>query len=278
MITSLTLVKNEERFVWYSLSSVIPYVDRAIVWDSGSTDNTRKILFEVKRKYGRKVDLEFLDNFKIEDYSAVYQKMLERIGTKWFMVLDGDEIWWDQTISDFCSFIKKRGDNFESVVVPTINLVGDIFHFQEEAAGKYNLAGKTGHYNLRGVNKEIPGLYADNPHGYFGWKDKSGRLIQDRNPKRIKYLNCPYLHATFLRRSSSFEKDKLVSKRKKKRKYEIGLSLPRDYYYPEVFFREKPKIVECPWEKMDRGFYIRAFFETPLRKIKRRILPDRVGY
>jgi len=278
MITSLTLVKNEERFVWYSLSSVIPYVDRVIVWDSGSTDNTRKILREVKKKYGKKVDLKFLDNFKIEDFTAVYQKMLERVGTEWFMILDGDEIWWDQTISEFCGFIKKKGDNFESIVVPTINLVGDIFHFQEEAAGKYNLAGKTGHYNLRGVNREIPGLYADNPHGYFGWKDESGQLIQDRNPKKIKYLNCHYLHATFLRRSSSFEKDKLVSKRKKKKKYEIGLRFPRDYYYPEVFFRAKPEIVESPWEKMERKFYLRAFFETPLRKIKRRILPDRVGY
>ena len=42
------LIKNEERWVWYALQSVLPYVDKILVWDTGSTDNTVEIIKTIK--------------------------------------------------------------------------------------------------------------------------------------------------------------------------------------------------------------------------------------
>ena len=43
-----TLVKNEEKFVWYSVMSIISHVEKVLLWDTGSTDNTPEILKELK--------------------------------------------------------------------------------------------------------------------------------------------------------------------------------------------------------------------------------------
>ena len=43
-----TLVKNEERFIWFSVMSVIVNVDKVLIWDTGSTDDTVKIIQKIK--------------------------------------------------------------------------------------------------------------------------------------------------------------------------------------------------------------------------------------
>jgi hypothetical protein len=60
--------------------------------------------------------------------------------------------------------------------------------------------------------------------------------------------------------------------RSKKNKHEIGIPVPLDFYYPEVFFRPRPKIVPSVWETPSFNFKLKAFVETPLRKIYRRTL------
>ncbi|MBU1256082.1 hypothetical protein KKA49_00135 [Patescibacteria group bacterium] len=44
------LVKNEERFIWYAIKSVLPFVDKIMVWDTGSTDKTIQIIKSIKSK------------------------------------------------------------------------------------------------------------------------------------------------------------------------------------------------------------------------------------
>lgn len=277
-ITSHTIVKNEARFVWFAVASIIDYVDSVLLWDDNSTDGTKKILKELKSKFGKKVELRFLTDSENLDFTQKRRQMLEVTKTDWILMLDADEIWWDRSIRKLTKFIRNKGNKYESVVVPTVNLVGDIYHYQEEAAGKYNLAGRRGHLNLRAINKNIPGLASDKPHGTWGWTDKSGKMIQDRDPQKIKYLETPYLHASFLQRSGFRQGDRDVPKRAKKLKHEIGIPFPTDYYYPEAFFRSRPEIVTSPWKVMGNTFRQRAYIETPLRKINRRIFPDKVGY
>ena len=155
--------------------------------------------------------------------------------------------------------------------------MGDIFHHQPTSAGKYKIAGRVGHFNLRAINKKIPGLQALGPHGKMGWADGEGKMIQDRDSEKVKFVDAPYLHATNLKRAG-LGKDADVIKRKKKLKYELGKSFPKDFYYPETFFCGHPDFVESPWQVMDLPFKFRAFFETPLKVIKRKILPDKIGY
>lgn len=278
-ITAHTMVKNEARFVWYAVMSVIDHVDKVLLWDTGSTDGTVEICKEIKKLRGTKVDFRQIDQSDILDFTRARREMLEATTTDWFLMVDADEVWWDDSIRKVVDVIKSsKGRELESIVVPTINVVGDMYHYQEEAAGNYHLAGRVGHLNLRGVNRNIPGLSSDKPHGTWGWTDGEGKMIQDRSSKKIKYIDAPYLHATFLERSGFGSGDKVTPKRAKKLKHEIGLEFPLDYFYPEVFFRPRPSIVASPWRAMDRVFKMRAFIETPLRKFKRRVLPKKVGY
>jgi len=74
------------------------------------------------------------------------------------------------------------------------------------------------------------------------------------------------------------ELDKNVPKRARKLKYELGDSFPLDFYYPEVFFKPKPALVLSPWRKMGKGYFAKALIQTPLRKVKRRLIHGKVGY
>jgi glycosyltransferase involved in cell wall biosynthesis len=288
------LVKNEARFIWYAVMSVIKYIDRIRIWDTGSTDGTLEIIEEITKTPEAK-QKDFIDVRKLgendfneenlremmllsedinDKFTAAREVMLEETKAPWFITVDADEVWWDDSIRRVCETIRKEGENFESIVVPTLNAIEDVFHYQEKEAGRYHLAGRVGHYNLRAINRRIPGLKAKGGHGTFGWIDEKGTFIEKRNQEKICFLNAPYLHATHLRRAGTIEKEAEVFKRKKKLKYELGISFPNDFYYPEVFFRSRPEIVPSPWKTPNLGYKIRAFIETPFKKIRRRtILP-----
>lgn len=279
-ITAHTLVKNEARYVWFAVMSVINHVDKVLLWDTGSSDGTLEIIEEIQRLEGGRSKIEFREVGSVspEEFAMVRQEMLDATDTDWFIVVDGDEVWWEDSIRKVVELIQKKGDGLESIVVPTINLVGDIYHYQDPTGGQYNLAGRKGHLNLRGINRRIPGLHSYGPHGKWGWVDRENKMIQYRDEKKIIYVDAPYLHATNVPRAGNIGEEKFVPKRKMKRKYELGIPFPKDFYYPEVFFRQKPEIIPSPWIKMDSYFKIRASLETPFRKLKRKFGKGKVGY
>jgi len=266
-----TLVKNEEKYLWYAVSSVIDYVDKLLLWDTGSTDGSLRIAKRLKEKFPERIDFKQVTLRGAEEFPKVRKAMLEVTDADWFIVVDGDEVWWEDSIKKVVRLISTRGRNIESIVVPMI-------HRQEEAAGKYRIAGRKGHLNLRAVNRKIPGLSSSNPHGTWGWTDGEGKMIQDRDPKKIVFVDAPYLHFSLLPRAGERSEDEKVIKRAQKLKHELGARFPKDYYYPEVFFRPRPDSVPSPWKRMDTKFLIRSAIETPPRKIKRRIWPGGVGY
>ena len=268
-----TLIKNEAKWLWYSVSSVVDHVDKILLWDTGSVDGSIEIERALEREYPGKVILKQREQETASDFTEVRQEMLDETKSDWFLMLDADEIWWEESVKKIISEIKNNGQNMESIVVPTVNLVGDIFHFQEKAAGKYKFGDRVGHYNLRAVNRGINGLHSQGIHGVWGWADIDNKMIQDRNT--YKYIDAPYLHATNLKRSDS---DSNVIKRKNKYRFELGESFSSDFYYPEVFFKDRPDNIESPWGTMPASFKFRAFFETPLRKLKRRVWTGKAGY
>lgn len=273
-----TLVKNEERYLWFAVTSVIEHIDKLLLWDTGSTDGSLKIEQLLAKKYSRKIIYKQRNVSTPEEFPIVRQEMLDATDSDWFMVLDGDEVWWEDSIKLLIAEINHEGAKKESFVVPMTYPIGDIFHRQDESAGMYNLAGKKGNFSLRAVNRGIPGLSSSKPHGKWGWTDANGNMIQDRDSNKIKFIDAPYMHFSLLPRSGSRQDDTKVMKRAGKLKYEIGRAFPNDYFYPEAFFKDKPDFIPNPWVRMYAGFKFRAFFETPLRKIKRRLLKSSVGY
>jgi glycosyltransferase involved in cell wall biosynthesis len=273
-----TLVKNEERYVWFAIMSVINYVDKILLWDTGSTDSTFQILQQIKKQYPDKVELEQVGDVNPEEYTGIRQKMLEKTKGDWVFIVDGDEVWWDDTIKKLITTVSEN-KVIESLVTRYYNLIGDIYHRQEEAAGMYKIDGEKGHLTIRAMSMSVPGLHLERPHGTQGFFDDDGVLIQERDvSKRVHIKEHGYLHFTNLPRSSSRTEDLKVPKRGQKLKHEIGIPLPLDFYYPEVFFRPRPDIVPSPWVKMSDTYKHKALVQTPLRKVKRRLFYGKVGY
>jgi glycosyltransferase involved in cell wall biosynthesis len=272
-----TLVKNEERWLWFAVSSVINFVDKILLWDTGSTDKTLDIIKELTKKYPEKINFCEYGEVSPETFAKARQEMLDETKSDWFILVDADEIWWKDSIRKVTDEIQKNGDKLESIVVPNILPVGDIFHRQEERAGKYKIASRTGHYNLRAIKRNIPGLRSEGVHGVWGYVDGDGEKIQNRDSAKVGFTDAPYMHMTHLPRAG-VGKDVDVIKRKGKFIYEIGEVLPLDFYYPEALFEERPGFISSPWTTATTSFKCRAFFETPLRKIKRRVWQGRAGY
>lgn len=231
------LVKNEENFIWYAVASVVEHVDKVMIWDNGSTDGTIKVIEELKKKWPSKISFKKFSG----EVSLARQKMLDESDSDWIIILDGDEVWWEESIRILLSEIYKNGKNLDSIVVPFKNLIGDMFHFQEESKGKYKIDDKEGFITIRAINKKIPGLQVKGKYPIEGYCDSRNTPIQNLNRQRREFLECPYLHLTHLRRSR---------KKSDKIKYGRGLPFPKDFFYPEAFFRPRPEIVPLVWSKI----------------------------
>lgn len=274
-----TLVKNEERYLWYAVMSVINFVDKVLLWDTGSTDKTVEIIREIQKIKGDKIDFKEVGSVDPEQFTKIRQRMLDQTKSDWFLIIDGDEVWWNNSIKKIVQTIQEEGDKLEMIVSSYFNVVGDIYHYQEENAGRYQIDNKLGHFNIRAVNRKIAGLHFEKPHGQQGLYDKNGVLIQERPKKYRQFIDAPYMHFTNMIRSSSRISDLSVPKRSQKLKYEIGLSFPENFHYPEIFYHEKPEIISSPWEKMSTSFFLRGLGETFLKKTKRRfVTPKNSGY
>lgn len=275
-ITVHTIVKNEENFLWYSVMSVINNIDEMLLWDTGSTDNTINIIKILKKKYPKKIKVKFVKQKDIYDFTKISQQMVEETTGDWAIVVDGDEIWWEESICNLVNIINKNLE-LETIVSSYINCVGDIYHYQNEKMGRYKIDDKQGHLNIRAMNMNIPGLHYDKPHGQRGLYDSKNVLIQERpKDKRVHIAKPAYLHMTHLKRSSN---DEDVAKRVMKYKYSKGLSFNSDFFYPEAFFYKRPKLIPNIWIKRSVKYELKASMFDSLRIVKNSLpIPEKSGY
>jgi hypothetical protein len=267
------LVKNEENYIWYALQSVLPYVDKIMVWDTGSEDKTIEIIRSINSS---KLDFVERGSVDLNSFTKVRNEMLEATDKKkydWLMILDGDEIWPSDSLKKVIAYLKSHEDS-EAVFVRTLNSVGDIYHALPESAGQYIFKDKKGHLALRFFNlKTITGLHVDLPHGQEGYYAKDNCPIQSL-PK-VNFVDTFYIHTTHLQRSS---KDNFTLKRGFKRKYEIGRRIDKKDL-PKIFFEERPENVPCVNNKMNTLTLLRCLIETPPKLIKRLIYKsNKSGY
>lgn len=268
-----TLVKNEERYLWFSVASVVNFVDKVLIWDTGSTDKTVEIITQLQKKYPGKIEFKETGGAGRVRLAQLRQEMLDASDCDWILVLDGDEVWWEDSIRKLIATILVKGGDLHSIVTPYVSMVGDIYHRRSDLTGRYEIGEHTGHINLRAINRKTPGLHVEKPYGKEGYFNDQSVALQDESPERREFINAPYMHFSHLRRSNRVN----VIDRLKKYKHEIGEPLPLDYYYPEVFFRPGPLLASDIWRPMSFSFKLHSYLETPFKMIKRNIAPRDVA-
>src|SRR3989344_1504200 len=162
MKTNLTIhcvVKNEEKWIWFALRSVLDIADKVLVYDTGSSDRTVDIIKSIKSK---KIIFEGKGEVDAKGLTKLREEQLKRTKTDWFLILDGDEIWPERAKKELVRLIKNADKSRWGVVVRAWNFVGDIYHYHPESIHyhwPYAPKNYKGWANLRVFKKLIPGLH-----------------------------------------------------------------------------------------------------------------------
>ncbi len=268
------LVVNEQNWIWYALMSVIDYVDEILVWDTGSTDKTPEIVNLINNP---KIKFKECGLVDATGHSRLRQHMLAETTSDWFIILDGDEIWWEHSIRQLINTIHNN-PHAAALISPFYNAVGDVFHYQNPRDINYKILDHRGGFNIRAINRKLPKLKLVNPHGKQEYQTNSIPL-QNLSPDKLLYADFPYFHTTHLVRSNSHSLDKKTLKRNFKFRYDLGIRFPKHFNYPEVFYLPRPAIVPSPFSHRTPIYELIAGVFGVLRVIKKFTHPkDSEGY
>ncbi len=265
------IVKNEDKYIWFSIMSVVRHLERLLIYDTGSTDKTVEIIQSIKKEFEKKIEFREVGGVDSYGMTTLRQKMLDETKSDWFILIDGDEVWCENSILNVLKVIEQKGDSIYCIVNPVINLVGDIYHYQKNSLGRYKILGRVGHFNIRAINRKIKGLNIKNEYPLEGFFDEKDVLLQNQPAKKIYFLNESILHFSNLKRSSLEGADEMAVKRRAKFKFDFGKRFERGFVYPEVFYMDFPKIVPNPWRKRSLSYLAKSSVEYPLKILKRKI-------
>lgn len=274
-ITAHTLIKNEERWIWFALHSVLDHVDEIMVWDTGSTDRTVSL---VKSIPSPKIKLRQIQVSTPQEHTDARAAMLKNTSADWILILDGDEIWWSDSLRACRKAIDEHPD-LSALISPFINVVGDVFHYQSNSGSHYQIGSRRGAYNLRFINGRIPGLHISNPHGRQEYRNAKDISLQHFPQDQLLFVDAPYLHTTHLQRSATRSLDTSTLKRDFKYRIEYGHAFPVGFTYPEPFYL--PRIVRDvpdPFIKRSWYFSVQSLAYSPARTIKKMFTGTPSGY
>lgn len=261
-ITGHCVVKNEDRFVWFAINSVLPFLDRLIVFDTDSTDNTVQIIKSIKNK---KIVFEEKGPVTPDGLTQLRNKQIEMTATDFFMLLDGDEIWPKTSMVLLTDTLPKLPKSKLAIYCRTRNAVGDVFHYLPENTGRYHFQNRLGNYNMR-IFRNISGLkvMGNYPLESYTLNGVSLNNLDDH----LFFLDAWYLHATHLARSSKPDSIQNTLHRQNKFRIEEGQIMKKNEL-PEVFFSYRPPFVPDPVVQQSRSYSLLARLLTPLKRIKR---------
>lgn len=233
-ITAHCLIKNEENFIWYAVKSVIDFVDKLIIFDTGSQDNTVKIVNSLKKEYPTKIFFEQKGLCDKEKHTEFRNEMIKRTDTDWFMILDGDEVWTSRGMIEALDIINSN-KYVKCIISPFYLCVGDVFH--HSLRGKFGINGQKMHMTPRLF--ECDGLRWTGKYGRDYIIDKDGEKMFKKNNIILKNR---FWHLTHLERSSIENDFSSGGKRKDKKRltyFLIGKKIKEQV--PEVFKKNGEK-------------------------------------
>lgn len=267
-ITAHLVVKNEDMFIWYAISSIINFTDRIIIFDTGSQDRTEMIIKTFKSD---KIVFAQKGEVNSQELTNLRQEQVEMTRTDWCWIVDGDEIYPKSTAREIIKYVGKKDKRYEGGVVRRYDLLGDIYHYQRESVGEYNLFGQRGHLVLRLINKRrIPLLNARGIYPYEGYFDSQGKPLIKHRKENFFITRHHLFHAMYLPRSTlGSNLDKTLHRHKYK--IETGYPFKSKKEFPEVFYLHRPNLVPDVSRPRNISYEIQASIITPLKQLKRKI-------
>ena len=272
--TAHMIVKNEEKWIWFAIMSVIEYMDKILIFDTGSSDNTVLIIEDIINYHPLGSKIFFVKKGRVNKYEfkLLRQEQIELTETKWFLVLDGDEIWYKELISNLIDISKMQ--DCKMIATRFHNCVGDVFHYKDFSSENYCIKGIVGSITIRAYSKEIEGIHCSGDYGVEGYFDKNFQEVQKRE-KEIYIQDGFYFHTSYLQRSSSLFNDWKIPYRRKKVFAKLTNSISKDFKFPEVFYLEKPIGIPDPFKKISFQFlFLQAIFE--LMRVFKKIFKIRI--
>lgn len=260
-ITTHSLIKNEQNWIWFSLNSVLEQSSKLLVYDDNSTDNTEAVVSLINSD---KIQYKKVEAKTSQDHTKLRNEMVAATKTEWFLVLDGDEVWNNETLRQLLLFLEKQPKNVWAVATRTRNCVGDVYHYQAESAGRYQILGRKGNLSIRAYRK-LPGFHWSGDYPLEAWCDQSGIPVNKQND-HLSFFDSYYWHMTFLPRTTA----KSSVKGWRKIKFETGIPVENESDLPEVLFStNKPTIVPNPLVKMPSWKHLLGKVVLLLKNIRR---------
>jgi len=164
-LTAHCMIRNEP-FVYYAVKSIYKYVDIILLYDTGSDDehtieDIYKLLDEDDQKKIRfKVHEIETDETKWKVGQArataknnegkkgkwwVRRKMIEDTKTEYFMILDGDEVYYEDTIKEIVNVVIPHWSKNKLCGFVTLNWFMDLEHvFKQSKSGRFFVTDKIG--------------------------------------------------------------------------------------------------------------------------------------
>jgi glycosyltransferase involved in cell wall biosynthesis len=108
LVSSITMVKNEEEFVGYALMSAYRHVDQMVVVDGGSSDGTCAIIEFIIRELDTEHKITFWSDPRPKNKLILTRNdMLARCTGEWILRLEGDEVYTDEHISSVRRYLEE---------------------------------------------------------------------------------------------------------------------------------------------------------------------------
>ncbi len=106
-LVSISLLKDEEFWVWYALTSISPFVDRMLVFDNRSRDSTVEIIKSMGHIRDKLVLFEDFGGISEDRMREKTLDVAREEGGTHVLIVDGDEVWPSFDLS-FCREILER--------------------------------------------------------------------------------------------------------------------------------------------------------------------------
>ena len=263
-VTAHMVVKNEDQWVWYAINSVLPHIDSFLITDTGSSDHTIEIIKSISSP---KIIFNQVKILSREDVSKVRQSQIDNTKTKWFWIVDGDEVYSDTLAKEILEAISI--DKYSAIVVRRHDLLGDIYHKQIETVGTYEMFGETGHLLIRLLNNDLlKGLVVKGQYPQESYYTLGDEKVNNLDKKKVYITKHSLYHAMYLKRSSLGGNLPMFNRGK----YKVESGIQITDRVPKVFKLPRPKFVPDPFTRRGVGYEIVASVVTPIKNLKRKLL------